>query len=598
VTTPLEDYAMIGDGETVALVSRAGSVDWLCLPRFDSPACCAALLGTSENGRWSIGPESGLMEARHRYLPGTLILETDLTSAEGTIRLTDFMPMRATSPALVRIVTGVSGSVPTHLDAAFRFDYGNMPPWITRIEGGAVMHVGPDQVVLRGPGELSIDESSVRSRFRVEEGSRHVFVLAYGPAHDEPPESLDAEAALEETRQFWESWIGRFDQPVEHAGAVRRSLLTLKALIYRPTGGLVAAPTTSLPEQPGGPMNWDYRYCWLRDATFTLSALVECGYMEEATAWRDWMLRAIAGEPDKMQIMYRVDGSRRLDEAVLPWLPGYRFAKPVRVGNSAAGQLQLDVYGELIRSLHASEKAGMERTLQGRYLEHTLVDHVERIWVEPDQGLWESRGEAHHYTYSKVMAWVALDRFLDGAGGKECGEAERRRLEAVRDHMRDVICREGFDAGLGSFTSYFGGQEVDASLLLLPKVGFLPVDDPRMAGTIARIEKELVVDSLVRRHLMSDPVPEGAFIACSFWLAECQLGQGRRSDAVRTIERALAVQSDVGLLSEEYDIGSRRLTGNHPQALSHLALIQALLALARFDRDGHLGETPTGGQAG
>ncbi len=521
----------------------------------------------------------------HRYQPDTLILETDLTTDEGTIRLTDFMPMRDGNPALVRMVTGLSGSVPTCLEAAFRFDYGNMPPWVTPVEGGAVMHVGPDKLILRGTGELEIADGSIVSRFVVQEGSHHVFIVSYGLANDPDPEPIDPDAALGETRRYWREWVGRFDRPTEHGDSVRRSLLTLKALIHRPTGGLVAAPTTSLPEQPGGPMNWDYRYCWLRDATFTLSALVDCGYMEEAAAWRDWLLRAVAGEPDKMQIMYRVDGSRRLDEALLPWLPGYRFARPVRVGNEAADQLQLDVYGELIRTLHASERAGMERTEQGRHLEHAIVLHVERVWVQPDQGLWESRGEPRHYTYSKVMAWVALHRFLDGKGGEEIADDDRRRLESLRDHVHGVICREGFDSGLGSFTAYFGGQQIDASLLLLPKVGFLPPDDARMAGTIARIEQELVVDGLVRRHLMSGLVPEGAFIACSFWLAECQLGQGRRSDAARTIERALSARSELGLLSEEYDIASRRLAGNYPQALSHLALIHAMMGLAEFDRN-------------
>ena len=330
-------------------------------------------------------------------------------------------------------------------------------------------------------------------------------------------------------------------------------------------------------------MNWDYRYCWLRDATFTLSALVGCGYLEEAAAWRDWILRAVAGAPDKMQIMYRVDGSRRLDEAELPWLPGYRFAQPVRVGNAAAGQLQLDVYGELINTLHAAERAGMERSDQGRHLEHAIVEHVATVWGRPDQGLWESRGRPRHYTYSKVMAWVALDRFLAGRGGDELPEAQRQSMCALRDHIHDVVCREGFDSGLGSFTSYFGGQEIDASLLLLPKVGFLPADDERMIGTVRLIEETLVEDGLVRRHLMNDIVPEGAFIACSFWLAECQFWQGRHADAARTVERVLATGSDLGLLSEEYDIVSRRLTGNFPQALSHLALINAFLTMSGAD---------------
>ncbi len=577
---------MIGDGETVALISRQGSIDWLCLPRFDSPACCAAILGMGEHGRWSIAPEGEVERTAHHYQPGTLILETELTAPEGTIRLTDFMPIRDANPCLVRMVTGVSGGVPTCLELAPRFDYGHMPPWVTRVGDGVVMHVGPDQIVLRGPVDFENDGGTIRSRFRIKEGETHVFTLTYEASHKPSPQPIDVDAALVKTQCYWREWIERFNQPVEHAEAVRRSLLTLKALIHRPTGGLVAAPTTSLPEQPGGLMNWDYRYCWLRDATFTLSALIDCGYVEEAAAWREWILRATAGEPEKLQIMYRVDGSRRLDEAQLPWLPGYRFARPVRVGNAAAGQLQLDVYGELIRTLHAAERAGMARNEQTRHLERAIVEHVEQIWIKPDQGLWESRGEPRHYTYSKVMAWVALHRFLDGKGGEEIPFAERTRLESSRDHLHAVICREGFDVGLGSFTSYFGGREVDASLLLLPAVGFLPADDERVAGTIALIEKTLVVDGLVRRHLMDSLVPEGAFIACSFWLADCQLRQRRRADAVETIGRALAIRSELGLLSEEYDLASRRLAGNYPQALSHLALIHALLALAKFDRGG------------
>jgi GH15 family glucan-1,4-alpha-glucosidase len=583
MTVPLEHFGMIGDGETAALVSRQGSIDWLCLPRFDSPACCAALLGSSEHGRWTIAPAGTVLHAEQRYQPDTLILETDLTSDKGTIRITDFMPIRSKNPVLVRIVTGLSGSVPTRLAAAFRFDYGNMPPWVTRNGDAAVMHVGPDKLVLRGSDSFEISDSTVTSSFLVAEGSRRAFVLTYGAPDDAEDEPVSPYQALEGTRTYWREWIGRFKRPVEHPEAVRRSLLTLKALIHRPTGGLIAAPTSSLPEQPGGKMNWDYRYCWLRDATFTLMALVDSGYIEEASAWREWMMRAVAGAPEKMQIMYRVDGSRRLDEAELPWLPGYRFAKPVRVGNAAAGQLQLDVFGELIRTLHASERAGMKRTDQGRHLEAAIARHVERVWVEPDQGLWESRGEPRHYVYSKVMAWAALHRFLEGKGGEELEDDERERMAKVRDRIHDVICLEGFDRGLGSFTSYFGGRHVDASLLLLPKVGFLPAGDERMAGTIALIEKDLTVDGLVLRHRMDSPNPEGAFIACSFWLAECQLGQNRRSAAVATLERALAVRGPLGLLSEEFDTGSRRLSGNYPQALSHLALIHGLLALAKFD---------------
>ena len=584
MTIPLEDFGMIGDGETVALVSTHGSIDWLCLPRFDSPACCSALLGTAEHGHWTISPEGPIVHAEQRYQSDTMVLETDLTSSSGAIRLTDFMPIRAGAPVLIRMVTGLSGTVHARLEAAFRFDYGNMPPWVTGKACGAVMHVGPDEIILRGSEPLDIGGSNVSSRFVVTKESRHFFILTYRMRGEDAAALDTPDRSLAETQAYWREWIGRFDKPLQYGEVVRRSLLILKALIHRPTGGLVAAPTTSLPEQPGGKMNWDYRYCWLRDAAFAVGAFVECGYLEEASAWRDWVLRAVAGEPDKMQIMYRVDGSRRLDEAPLPWLPGYRFAKPVRIGNSAAGQRQLDVFGELIRTLHASEQAGMERVEQGRHLETAIVRHVERVWNLPDQGLWESRGEPRHYTYSKVMAWLALEKFLKGRGSEELADAERERIRALCTHIHGVICREGFDAGLSSFTSYFGSQEVDASLLLLPKVGFLPADDERIAGTIALIEKTLVEDGLVRRHRMVDLVPEGAFLACSFWLAECQLGQNRRSAAVATIERALATRGRLGLLSEQYNIASGRLAGNYPQALSHLALVHAVLALSNFDR--------------
>ena len=584
MTVPLEDFGMIGDGETVALISRHGSIDWLCLPRFDLPACCSALLGTAEHGHWTLAPEGPLLHAEQRYQSDTMVLETDLTSSAGTIRLTDFMPIRTGTPVLIRIVTGLSGTVNARSEAAFRFDYGNMPPWVTGTARGAVMHVGPDEVTLRGSEPLDVEGSNVNSRFVVTKESRHFFILTYRIRGEDAASPDTPDQSLAKTQAYWREWIGRFDQPLQYGEAVRRSLLTLMALIHRPTGGLVAAPTSSLPEQPGGKMNWDYRYCWLRDAAFAVSAFVQCGYLEEASAWRDWVMRAVAGEPDKMQIMYRVDGSRRLDEALLPWLPGYRFAKPVRIGNSAAGQRQLDVFGELIRTLYASEQAGMERVEQGRHLEAAIVQHIERVWNLPDQGLWESRGEARHFTYSKVMAWLALEKFLKGRSGEELADAERKRIGELCAHIHGVICRDGFDAGLGSFTSYFGGQEVDASLLLLPKVGFLTATDERMAGTIALIEKTLVEDGLVRRHLINDLVPEGAFLACSFWLAECQLKQNRRSAAVATIERALVTGSRLGLMAEQYDIASRRLAGNYPQALSHLAFVHAVLALAQFDR--------------
>ena len=588
MTTPLEQLALIGDGETAALVSNRGSIDWLCLPRFDSPACCAALVGTRGHGYWSIAPEAALVRSEQHYQRDTLVLETDMTSAGGTIRVTDFMPMREGQPTLVRVVTGtadITTAVPTRMDAALRFDYGNMPAWITRTAGGAVMHVGPDRVNVVGPGSFDIADNAVTSRFTVEAGSRHVFVLRYEAVHESCDDPVDVAEALARTQRYWREWVGRFTLPLSsaHGDAVRRSLITLKAMVHRPTGGLVAAPTTSLPEQPGGSLNWDYRYCWLRDATFAVDALVDSGFIQEAGAWRDWLLRAVAGEPAKMQIVYRVDGSRRLDEVELPWLEGYRFARPVRIGNASAAQFQLDVYGELMWALHAAHAAGVERSEQGDHLELAIVRHVEQVWAEPDQGLWESRGEARHFTYSKAMAWVALQRFLEGAAARDLDSAERHRLADLRDGMHAVICEEGFNAGMDSFTAYFGGTRVDASLLLLPKMGFLSADDPRMATTIARIERDLVVDGLVRRSPASREVPEGAFLACSLWLAECQLAQGRRADAVATIDRVLAIRSATGLLSEQFDLDGQRLAGNYPQALSHLALIQALLALARFD---------------
>lgn len=593
MTIPLESFGMIGDGETVALVSRHGSIDWLCLPRFDSPACFASLLGTPDNGHWSVRTDEPTLGCEQRYEPDTLILETDLTTAGGTVRITDFMPIRECHPVLIRIVSGLSGTVAVCAEAVFRFDYGNMPPWITREDDGTfLLQVGPDEVRLQGLQDAEIEHGGVRWRRTLAEGDRHVFTMSYRsfdrstPATArtrDQPEPIDPSQALDATRRYWRDWIGRCEHGGEWAQTLRRSLLTVKALLHRPTGGLVAAPTTSLPERPGGSDNWDYRYCWLRDASFTLSALVGCGYLDEAKAWRDWILRATAGAPGLLHIVYRVDGSRRLDEAELEWLAGYRFARPVRIGNAAAAQFQLDVYGELMNTLYLCEQAGLDRSPQAQHLERVIVDHVEQVWVEPDQGLWESRGEPRHYTYSKVMAWVAVDRFLRGAGSQKLTQAERRRLEALRSRIHAVVCREGFDAGLGSFTSYFGGQQIDASLLLLPKYGFLPVRDERMAATIATIEQHLVEDGLVYRNRSGRPVPEGTFLACSFWLAECQSLQGRPRDARSTIERALGVASDHGLMAEQYDLGSKRLAGNYPQAISHVALLNALLA---FDRGG------------
>lgn len=585
MTTPLEDYAMIGDGETAALISRNGSIDWLCLPRFDSPACCAALLGDQSHGRWQIRPRKPVLETTQRYRPGTMVLETEMATAGGRIRIVDFMPIRDEKPVLARIVIGLAGTVEIQSDAALRFDYGKMPPWIFRQSDGFAMVVGPDKVLMHATCPLAIEDAAVVARVSLSEGERIAFTIAYGAAHEPMQDGIDTEAALAATEKWWEDWIGTVDPDMPYAEAVGRSLLTLKCLIHRPTGGLVAAPTTSLPEQSGGRMNWDYRYCWLRDATFTLDALIECGFLDEATAWRDWLLRAVAGAPELMQIMYRVDGSRRLDEAELDWLPGYRFARPVRVGNAAAGQLQLDVWGELINTLHVAAQAGMDRLDQGRHLEHAVIDHLVGIWQQPDQGVWESRGEPRHYVHSKAMVWVAFDRFLKGAGNDEIDAGRRAMLESIRDDIHETICREGFDTGLNSFVTFFGSAEVDASLLLLPKVGFLPASDPRMAGTIDLIEQRLLRDGFVLRHLRDEAVPEGAFLACSFWLAECQLGQGREDDARRTFETAMNAMSPLGLMAEEYDTDGKRLAGNYPQALSHLALIHAAIAFRNARQD-------------
>ncbi|MEP6557037.1 MAG: glycoside hydrolase family 15 protein [Burkholderiales bacterium] len=584
MSIPLESFGMIGDGETAALVSGQGSIDWLCLPRFDSPACFASLVGTPEHGHWSIAPTQPVRDSRQRYEVDTLVLETELTTDGGTIRTTDFMPIRDHDPCLVRVVTGLSGTVSVSLVLALRFDYGKMPPWIERHGDALCCKVGPDEAWLHGFAGAEIDGNNVHLTFDLAEGKQRVFTLLHRPFDDaasQPVEAPKALALLDRTRDYWRGWIGGLDHRGDFDATLRRSLLTLKALVYRPTGALVAAPTTSLPEKPGASLNWDYRYCWLRDASFAVAALIASGFHDEARAWRDWILRAVAGSPDKMMIVYRVDGSRRLDESELAWLPGYRFAQPVRIGNAAAGQFQLDVYGELMNTLHICDAAGMPKSDQMRHVERQIAQHVEKVWVEPDQGLWESRGKPHHYTYSKVMAWVAIDRFLHGSGGRDLGDGDRHRIEALRTHMRDVICKEGFNEGMNSFTSYFGGQELDASLLLLPKLGFLPADEPRMAATIGAIEQHLMRDGLVYRNLSNNLVPEGAFLACTCWLAECQLLQGRRDAARASIERVLAVRGPLGLLSEEYDLGGKRLSGNFPQALSHTALVNAVLAFEK-----------------
>ncbi len=586
MSTPLEDYALIGDGESAALVSRDGSIDWLCWPRFDSAACFAALLGTLANGRWLIGltDRNGGIRGRsatRRYQSDTLVLETSLFAAEGSVRLIDFMPVREDVAALVRIVEGLEGTCQLRMDLRLRFDYGTMLPWTEATEDGFVATVGSNRITVTAPIALELRDHAAEAVFSVAAGQRLVFVMQHHDVTRPAPLPLDAEAALLRTQAFWREWIGRFDTGrTRWPDVVRRSLLTLKSMIHRPTGGLIAAPTTSLPEAPGGAMNWDYRYCWLRDSTFTLGALVNAGYHDEARNWRDWLLRAIGGSPENMRIMYRVDGDRHLDEWSVAGLPGYRHALPVRIGNAASTQLQIDVWGEVLDTLHLADQAGLPGSRQADQVRKELVEHLAEVWNQPGAGIWESRNKPRHYTYSRVMAWVAIDRFVRGFGPG--GDATvLRRMKALRRQIHDEVCREGWNDGLGTFTQYFGGQELDAGLLLLPLVGFLPADDPRMAGTIAAIRRDLGEGGFIRRtrHSGTDN-PEGAFLACSCWMADCLNLLGQSEEAAAQFERVLDVRNDVGLLSEEFNVKARHLAGNFPQALTHLAVVNTGLSLS------------------
>ncbi|MFM0339811.1 glycoside hydrolase family 15 protein [Paraburkholderia fungorum] len=579
----IEDYGLLGDGETAALLGKDGSIDWLCWPRFDDDACFAALLGTDDHGHWSLAPVDDATTQSRRYQDDTLVMETDFQTAGGDVRVVDFMPLRRTFSSLVRIVVGLQGTVKMRSVVRLRFDYGALPPWSAAEGDGMIAKVGPNLVVLRAPLKLCVNADSTEVEFDVSAGQRIAFVMSYGASHEEAPEPIDAEAALVSTQHFWRDWIGRFDNAsTEWPVQVRRSLITLKALIHQRSGGLVAAPTTSLPEAPGGEMNWDYRYCWLRDASFTLSALLNAGYREEAGAWRNWLLRAIAGSPDNMRIMYRVDGARHLPEWAVDALPGYRFAQPVRIGNAASTQHQLDVYGEVLDCLDLAARGGVPASDQEFVIERKLVEHLETIWQTRGSGVWESRAEPRHYTYSKVMVWVAFDRFVNRHATNDMVSRDLLgRIKALRQTVHDEIYREGWNEGLATFTQHYGAQTLDASLLLLPLVGFLPVDDPRMASTIATIERELSEGGLIRRKVQSaDGRNEGVFLACSCWMAECMKLQGRDQEARELFERLLAVANDLGLLAEEYNVPGRHLAGNFPQALTHLAVVNAALALS------------------
>ena len=578
--TRIEDYAVIGDLHTAALVSTGGSIDWLCLPHFDSPACFAALLDTPEAGAWRLAPAAGGRCSRRRYLPDTLVLETEWTSPEGTVRVVDFMPRHGEAPDVMRIVIGVSGAVAMRGDLRLRFDYGRVVPWVRRDEQGITAIAGPDAAYLRTPVETHGAEGpSTRSDFTVRAGDRVPFVLTWRAGHEPPPTPVDPERALADTTQRWSAWSARSEVRGEYRDAVQRSLITLKALTFEPTGGIVAAATTSLPEQIGGSRNWDYRYCWLRDATLTLQSLLTAGYTAEASAWRDWLLRAIAGDPSKLQIMYGLDGTRRLPEAELPWLAGYEGSKPVRTGNGAAGQLQLDVWGEVLDSLALTRSPRAGATDESWDLQVALMEYLEGAWDQPDNGLWEMRGPRRHFTHSKVMAWVAADRMVKGVRQSGLpGPADR--WAALRESIRADVLERGYDAERGTFTQSYGRPDLDASLLVIPRVGFLAYDDPRVTGTVETIQRELTQDGLVLRYRTegSDdglPAGEGVFLACSFWLVDALYGAGRRGEAITLFERLLGLRNDVGLLSEEWDPRHGRQLGNTPQAFSHFPLVMS-----------------------
>ncbi len=575
----IEDYALIGDCETAALVGRDGSIDWLCWPAFDSDACFSALLGTSRNGRWLIAPREAVTAAARRYLGDTLILETRFETQGGAVALIDFMPPRGSASDIVRLVRGVAGRVTLRMELVIRFGFGADIPWVRRTEDRSALLAicGQDMTVLRSPVETRGEDMTTIAEFEVKAGETVPFVLTYGPSHLAPPKPIDPEAALQETEAFWKDWCSRYRRDGDHRDLVMRSLITLKALTFRPTGGIVAAPTTSLPEKLGGARNWDYRFCWLRDATFTLLALMNSGYTQEASAWHNWLLRAAAGAPSRMQIMYGIWGLRRLLEWEAGWLAGYEGAQPVRVGNAAHAQLQLDVYGELIDAFHQSRMAKLQLDDASWSLECAVLDHLAGVWDRPDHGIWERRGQAKHYVFSKVMTWVAFDRGIKSA--ETFGfKAPLLHWRTLRDAIHHDVCTKGFDPEVGAFVESYGSKLLDASVLLLPAVGFLPPTDSRVRGTIAAVERHLMRDGFVLRHdpreVSEDVHPiEGAFLACSLWLADAHVLAGELDKAQALFERVTAVANDVGLFAEEYDAKAQRQTGNFPQALTHIALI-------------------------
>jgi GH15 family glucan-1,4-alpha-glucosidase len=591
----IEDYGLIGDCETAALVGRDGSIDWLCWPAFDSDACFAAILGTPRNGRWLIAPKDETAGVSRSYRDKTLILETRFETADGTVALIDFMPPRGDASDIVRLVLGVEGRVAMRMELVIRFGFGCDIPWVKRTEDRSALLAicGPDMTVLRTPIETRGENMTTVADFEVGAGETIPFVLTYGPSHLPLPKPIDPERALQETERFWCDWSRRGNYDGDYRDLVLRSLITLKALTYAPTGGIVAAPTTSLPEKLGGARNWDYRFCWLRDATFTLLALMNSGYTEEASDWHNWLLRAVAGSPDNMQIMYGIMGQRRLLEWEASWLPGYEGAKPVRIGNAAHAQVQLDVYGELLDVFHQSRMAKLKLDDGTWDIECAVLDHLAEVWQEADHGIWERRGAGRHYVFSKVMAWVAFDRALKSAdtfGFKAPRERWRKLCNAIH---RDV-CEKGFDPGQNAFVESYGSNMLDASVLLLPAVGFLPPADPRIRGTVAAIEKRMMRDGFVLRHdpreVTREVQPiEGAFLACSLWLADAYVLGGDAEKAQALFDRVVGLVNDLGLIAEEYDPGARRQTGNFPQALTHIALINTAQNLSRAK---HASEKP------
>jgi GH15 family glucan-1,4-alpha-glucosidase len=582
----IEDYALIGDCRAAALVGRDGSIDWLCWPRFDSAACFAALLGTVDNGRWLIAPKDAQVVVSRNYRPDTLVLETEFQTGTGRATVIDFM-----SPAdgahLVRIVAGRSGRVVFQTELVLRFNYGASVPWVNRLEDDTINAIaGPERLVLRTPTSLYGEDLKTLGEFTVDAGQSIPFVLSYGSSFQSPPPTIDPFQALEHTEVFWRQWSHRCPAVEPWTEAVKRSLITLKALTYAPTGGIVAAATTSLPEHLGGVRNWDYRYCWLRDATFTLLAFMNLGYYEEAKAWRDWLLRAIAGSPRQIQIMYGVGGERWLPEQIIPWLSGYENSAPVRIGNDASQQLQLDVYGEVTDTMFQTYKAGMAPSERGRALRPVVLEYLSKAWRQPDEGLWEVRGGPQHFVHSKVMAWVAFDRAANEDAAGEFDEPPQRWRE-IANQIHAEVCERGFDRDLNSFVQAYGSKRLDASLLMIPLVGFLPASDPRVQGTLRAIEDKLLFDGeFVLRYETensSDGLPEGegAFLACSFWLVDNYILQGRHAEARKLFDSLLSRCNDVGLLSEEFDPMTGRMLGNFPQAYSHVGLINCAINLNR-----------------